>query len=152
MSEFSSQQMTLVASGLKLLYEFFHTLDKTLVLQALREPVSIPHVTRVLCWKNTEAFIIANPDFLNSDEFQVSWDTRDQVQSRIRLMVGVARELRRRETEGFYLFAPEVRENPALRPIVISVARDLKLVLQDPTLSAEEKTGRIVNILEAKVQ
>jgi hypothetical protein len=152
MSEFSNQQMMLVASGLKLIYELFRTLDKTLLLRALRKPVPIPHINRVPCWRNTEAFITANPDFLKTDEWQVSWDTRDQVQSRVRLMVGVARALRRRETEGFYLFAPEVRENAALQAVVISTARDLQRVLQDQTLSEEEKTGLIVKILEGKAQ
>jgi hypothetical protein len=152
MSEFSSQQIMLIVSGVKLVYELFHTLDKTLLLRALRKPVPIPHVTRVPRWEDTQAFIIANPDFLKGDEFQVSWDTREQSQSRIRLMIGVARELRHRETEGFYLFAPEIRENAALLPIIISVARDVKLVLEDPTLSTEERTRRIVQILEEATQ
>jgi len=152
MSESSGQQFMLIASGLKLVYELFRTLDKTLLLRALRKPVPIPHITRVPCWKNTEALIMANPGFLKTDEFQISWDTRDQVQSRIRLMVGVTRELRHNETEGFYLFAPEIRENPALIPIIVSVARDVRLVLEDPTLSTEVKTQQIAKILEKAIR
>jgi len=152
MSKISDRQIALIASGIKLLYELFGRLDETLLRRALRRKVPIPRVTRVPSWEDTESFITVNPDFLSTEDLRTWWDSRDQNQSRVRLMISLARELRREQADGIYLFAPEIRETAALLPVVMSVADDIKLVMDDPTLSKERRTDLIVKILEEAAQ
>jgi len=147
MAELSSRQIALVISGLKLLYELFGTLDKALLLRSLRKKVPVPNVTRVPNWEDTKSFIEANPEFVGSEEFRKWWDSREQTQNRVRLMISLARELRSQQGVDFYLFAPEVREDAAVRLVVMSVLHDIKSVLDDPTTSEEEKTEKIAEIL-----
>ena len=152
MTRISSQHLTLVVSGIELLYELFGKLDKALLQRALRKEVPIPHVTRVPSWEDTERFIEVNPDFLSTEQVQSWWDSRDTTQSRVRLMITLARHLRRTEGGDIYIFGREIRRNADVLPLVMSVADDIKMVLDDPTLSKERRTEMILEILKEASQ
>jgi hypothetical protein len=148
MAKFTTRQVELIVSGLKLLCELLGGLDKELLERALTHKLSAPHVTRVPDWEETKSFIEANPDFVSSEEFRKWWDSREQTQNRVRLMIALARERRRSEGEGFCLFAPEVRDTPALPPAVMSVADEMRKLLDDPTMSEKKGAERIMKTLE----
>ena len=148
MTERTSQQLERIVSGLKLLYELFGKLDKALVRRALSRKLAVPNVTRVPSWEDTEAFITANPAFLGDDAVRSWWETRERNQSRIRLMIALSRQLRRGQTDGIHLFAPEIRRDSGLFPLVLSVADAVKRILEDPEISKEEKTRRIADLLK----
>ena len=147
-----SSEIALIAKGLGLAYEFYRTLDRSLLVEALQRKVPIPHVTRVPTWEDTEAFVLANPDFVSAEPQKTWWDMRDSTQSRLRLMITLARHLRRRQDEAFYLFAPEVRDDPSLMPKVMSVVGEIKRALDDPALPKTKKTERVMEILQEATQ
>ena len=109
-------------------------------------------VTRVPSWESTEAFVNANPEFVATEPLNASWNTRQEPQSRIRLMIALARHLRENHEEEAYLFTPEVRENPGIVASVASMAGAIRDVLEDPALSHLEKTVRITTILKEVLQ
>ena len=147
MSIISEEQAMLLTAGLKLIYDLYGKLDKTLIVQALSRKIPIPPVTRIYSWGETESLIQANPDFLKKGDRQNWWATREQAQSRVRLMIELARELRKTQCTDIYLFAPAVRDNEDFLQLVISVADSLKLVVDNNRLSGSEKTKQIAQVL-----
>ncbi len=148
MTEPSNAKVGLVASGLWLFYQLYRSIDQALLVQALQKKVPLPHVSGVPSWEETEAFVVANPEFLNTPVRQEWWDARDQIQGRVSLMIALGRELRGKEGEEFYLFAPEVRQDAALVPILLAAVGDVTRVLNDPALSPEQKVRRIMELLQ----
>ena len=148
MASVTEAQVTLLTEGLKLVYDLFKGIDRTMVLQALSRKIPIPPVTRIYNWEETQHLIQANPEFLNSQERQDWWATRTDPQSQVCLMVELGRELRSGQRAEIYLFAPEVRDNTGLLQLVMSVTSEVKLVLESQGLSGPEKTLQIIRILE----
>ena len=148
MSSISEEQVTLLTAGLKLVFDLYGKFDRALIVQALSRKIPIPPVTRIYSWGETESLIQANPDFLKKGDRQNWWATREQAQSRVRLMIELARELRNTQRTDIYLFAPAVRDNEDFLQLVISVADSVKLVVENRSLSGSEKTQQIAQILK----
>jgi hypothetical protein len=148
MSDVPKGYVMLLTAGLKLFFDLYGKWDRALVVQALSRKMPLPSVTRIYNWTETESLIQSNPDFLKKGDRSELWVTRNRAQSRVRLMVELARELRSDQRRDVYLFAPAVRENSDLMQLVISTADSLKLVLEDPNSSGSEKTRRIAQILQ----
>jgi hypothetical protein len=131
MTKLSTRQVELIVSGLRLLYELFGGPDKGLPERVLRHKLAVPHVTRVPSWEETKGFIEANPDFVGTGEFRNWWDSREQTRNRVRLMIALVRALRRNQGYDFCLFVPGIRETSAVPPAVMSVADDIRKLLDD---------------------
>jgi len=147
MTDNANGKLNAAAQGLLLLNALYRSLDRTVLLRALEGKVPVPHVKRVPSWPVTEAFVAANPEFVSEDPRRSLWESRDDLQSRLRLMIALARELRRREGGEFYLFAAPVREDAALAPFIVSVAPAAGQTLGNAGLSTETKLRRLEDIL-----
>jgi len=152
MSEKAPSAIQLVLPGLRLLYGLYRTLDRALLKQALSRKVPLPPVSRVLSWDETEALILANPDLLSSERLRGWWQRRGEVDCRARLMVGLARQLRRRPGEDFFLFAPEIRADDSLVVAILSASGRHRRILSDDGLSREEKARQLVVLLEEVIR
>jgi hypothetical protein len=145
---FTGEEIALIVAGARLVYALYQNIDKALLEQALSRKVVLPPVTRVLSWADTEAFINANPAFLDTGSRSVWWDNRADVQCRVRLMVDLGHDVSRSQLKDVYLFAPEIVGRADVLHAVVSVAERIQEVLQNAALSRSQKVEQVTRIIE----
>lgn len=139
----ASSTLDAAVAGLELVYALVQTVDGAFLEQALRERVPAPRMGRVPSWEELEAFVAANPEFLNSNARDRWWGARSDVQSRVNLMLAMERDLRRGHGTCIYLFPAEVRRDAKLASRIPAAAEDIDRVFGEAGLSREEKRQRI---------